>query len=418
MNNCSSIDGLHELKGSEFFLDGYVTLGEPKEITMDDCTYILQCYQGNHADEYTMKKGRTVHLFQNGVLKMAFEEDNGGYQIGEFTRFENGCAAFVQSFDEILDHHNFNRIVNHVRGERMEIYSHTTGRLIYHGEFNENRKREGWGIQYDEKTGDMLLEGMWKNNKLVQIIRKIEGTIMIEFKENGDNTSAINRIPIYVGGFIYDEEKESFIRNGRGYWINEKTRIATREVEWKDGVEVSGRDLYDGWYTACRQMSTISSIKELNNLNMEVTDLVISSNCCNDVDELDLSKFGWLRSIEIGDDCFRKVKTFRIDGMNQLKSLRIGKNCFTKVKQKEWDANYEAAEARANDSAKSFYIVNCESLERIEIGQSSFADFGGEFELKKLASLQTLKIGDVENKSWNFDLNKSFVLQGFDSCDL
>ena len=418
MNNCSSIDGLHELKGSEFFLDGYVTLGKPKEITMDGCTYILQCYQGNHADEYTMKKGRTVHLFQNGILKMAFEEDNGGYQIGEFTRFENGCAAFVQSFDEILDQHNFNRIVNHVRGERMEIYSHTTGRLVYHGEFNENRKREGWGIQYDEKTGEMLLEGMWKNNKLVQIIRKIEGTIMIEFKENGDNTSAINRIPIYVGGFIYDQEKESFIRNGRGSWIDEITRIATREVEWKDGVEVSGRNLYDGWYTPCRQMSTINSIKELNNLNMEVTDLVISSNCCNDVDELDLSKFGWLRSIEIGDDCFGNVKTFRIDGMNQLKSLRIGKNCFTKVKQEEWDANYEAAEARANDLAKSFYIVNCESLEWIVIGQSSFADFGGEFELKKLASLQYLKIGDVENKSWNFDLNKSFVLQGFDGCDL
>lgn len=42
----------------------------------------------------------------------------------------------------------------------MEVYSHTTGKLIYHGEFNENRKREGWGIQYDEKTGEMLLEGM------------------------------------------------------------------------------------------------------------------------------------------------------------------------------------------------------------------------------------------------------------------
>ena len=52
-----------------------------------------------------------------------------------------------------------------------------------------------------------------------------------------------------MGEFVYDESKESFLRNGRGYWIDEETRIATREVEWKDGVEVSGRDLYDGWYT-------------------------------------------------------------------------------------------------------------------------------------------------------------------------
>ena len=131
----------------------------------------------------------------------------------------------------------------------MEIYSHESDHLIYHGEFNEKREREGWGIEYDAKTGAMLLEGIWKGNKLVEIIRKIEGTIMIEFKRNGNNTIASNRIPVFVGEFVYDEEKESFIRNGRGYWIDEETRIATREVEWKDGVEVSGRDLVDGWYT-------------------------------------------------------------------------------------------------------------------------------------------------------------------------
>ena len=71
---------------------------------------------------------------------------------------------------------------------------------------------------------------------------------MIEFKRNGNNTTASNRIPLYVGEFVYDESKESFLRNGRGYWIDEETRIATREVEWKDGVEVSRRDLYDGWH--------------------------------------------------------------------------------------------------------------------------------------------------------------------------
>ena len=169
---------------------------------------------------------------------------------------EKECVAFMQSFDDIYDQINFNLIVSHVRGERMEIYSHESDHLIYHGEFNEKREREGWGIEYDAKTGAMLLEGIWKGNKLVEIIRKIEGSIMIEFKRNGDNTIASNRIPVFVGEFVYDEEKESFIRNGRGYWIDEETRIATREVEWKDGVEVSGRDLVDGWYN---RLFTISS---------------------------------------------------------------------------------------------------------------------------------------------------------------
>ena len=90
----------------------------------------------------------------------------------------------------------------------------------------------------------------------MEIIRKIEGSIMIEFKRNGNNTIASNRIPVFVGEYIFDESKESFLRNGRGYWIDEETRIAYREVEWKDGVEVSGRDLYDGWYT---RFFTVSS---------------------------------------------------------------------------------------------------------------------------------------------------------------
>ena len=61
--------------------------------------------------------------------------------IGEFTRFENGCVAFVQSFDDMYDQHDFYRVANHVRGERTEIYSHDSGKLIYHGEFNEKQER-------------------------------------------------------------------------------------------------------------------------------------------------------------------------------------------------------------------------------------------------------------------------------------
>ena len=91
---------------------------------------------------------------------MIYEVGDDEDPIGEFTRFENGCVAFVQSFDDILDNRDFNRIVNHVRGERMEIYSHESDHLIYHGEFNEEREREGWGIEYDAETGAMLLEGM------------------------------------------------------------------------------------------------------------------------------------------------------------------------------------------------------------------------------------------------------------------
>ena len=134
---------MEKLKGSEFLLDGYLTLGEPKKMKIGGYNYILNRYQGDHKDEYTLKKDNKVCLFKNGILKMIYEVGEEEAPIGEFTRFENGRVTFVQSFDDILDNRNSNRIVNHVRGERLEIYSHESDHLIYHGEFNEKREREG-----------------------------------------------------------------------------------------------------------------------------------------------------------------------------------------------------------------------------------------------------------------------------------
>ena len=104
-----------------------------------------------------------------------------------------------------------------------------------------------------------------------------------------------------------------------------------------------------------------------------------------------------LESIEIGNDCFGSVQTFQIDGLNQLKTIKIGNNSFTKEKN-GWDY----------DKSKSFHILNCESLESIQIGEYSFIDFGGEFELKNLPQLQSIQIG-----SFNF-YSSSFVIRGIE----
>ena len=413
-------------------MDGYTPYGSAKFVYKGSSVYSLQCFEGEHEDEYTLKKDNKVYLFQNGIMKMAWEEDEDGTLIGDFTRFENGRVAFIQAFDNILDQEDFCRIANHVKGERMEIYSHESGKLIYYGEFNENRERDGWGIEYDEESGKMLLEGVWKKNKLVEILRKIEGTTMIEFKENGDNIIASNRIPMYIGGFVYDESKELFLRNGRGYWIDEETRIATREVEWKDGVEVSGRDLYDGWYTQSTKpiqipkpkpkpkikpilipkpepVQTTKSIHirssnsvNINTLDIEVTDLVIDSYCHTSVNYLDFSKFERLRSIEIKDYCFSSVRSFRIDGLSRLKSLKIGANSFTEVFLSDWNSNWQGAIEKGKKTDSSFRISNCEKLVSIEIGEFSFFDHGGSFELVNLPSLSSISIGFVRQESGNF----------------
>ena len=120
---------------------------------------------------------------------------------------------------------------------------------------------------------------------------------------------------------------------------------------------------------------------ELKEMNMNVTNLLISSNSCNDLRSLNLNEYRYLKSIKIGDDCFMNVELFKIDGLNQLKSLKIGINSFTRNKN-----------SAGNISSRSFSILNCDELESIEIGESSFSDYGGEFELKNLPKLSTIKM--------------------------
>ena len=106
---------------------------------------------------------------------------------------------------------------------------------------------------------------------------------------------------------------------------------------------------------------------------------------------MSLSNLISLDSIEIGNGCFGSVRTFKIDGLNRLKTIKIGSNSFT-----------QNSNGEGSDSSKSFHILNCESLESIQIGDYSFSDFGGGFELKNLPQLQSIQIGTVGSDSSNF----------------
>ena len=133
-------------------------------------------------------------------------------------------------------------------------------------------------------------------------------------------------------------------------------------------------------------------------MSLEVRNLTISSNCCNNLDEINLNQFEWLRSIEIGDMCFASVHTFKVDGLYRLKTIKIGSKSFIERKTDSYSGN----------QSKSFHILNCESLESIQIGEKSFGDFGGKFEMKNLPQLQSIQIG-----SYNF-FSASFVIRGIE----
>ena len=119
-----------------------------------------------------------------------------------------------------------------------------------------------------------------------------------------------------------------------------------------------------------------------------------------------------MESIEIGNNCFDSVKTFEINGLNQLQSLIIGNNSFNQLTTSFLSNPHSTSEwMKKSDRSKSFHILNCESLQSIYIGEYSFGDFGGDFELKNLPQLQSLQIGLMEDHSTNF-YGSSFVIRG------
>ena len=133
--------------------------------------------------------------------------------------------------------------------------------------------------------------------------------------------------------------------------------------------------------------------RDIEFLDKSITSLTIPSYSCKETDNqiIDFSRFTQVKTIEIGDECFGSVKTFKIDGLNRLKTIKVGSNSFTNKKNDF-----------GNDESKSFHILNCESLESIQIGEYSFSDFGGDFELKNLPQLQSIQIGTIGIDSYNF----------------
>ena len=131
-------------------------------------------------------------------------------------------------------------------------------------------------------------------------------------------------------------------------------------------------------------------------IDHSVTSIVISNALYGNlfISTFSLNQYTHLESVTIGNDCFGSVKTFQIDGLNRLKTIIIGSSSFTQVKQ-EWFYryyNHEEWNSMLNIPWKSFHILNCESLESIQIDEYSFSDFG-DFELRNLPQLQSITLG-------------------------
>ena len=389
-------------------MDGYVTERNEKRVAGGEEVEIVT-YQGEHCDEYLVRevKSGRCSLFYKGIVQMNWKEVNG-VRTGGFTMYENGKALRSEDWNGLGKKER--RCIENCK-DGLELVVEENG-VVYRGGFDavESMKREGRGMEYDEKSGRVLRCGVWKNDELFQIEKECESEeVMIEYEteEGKENVSLLKRHPVYEGGYVFDEEKREVLRNGEGCEIDFNTGIAVIEGKWERGALKESVELFDGWYVK-REGSEVFDwglkVKDLRvdihfwneweSVNRRVTDLVIPSKCCNETEwsVFDMSGLKWLKSIEIGDDCFENTEKVKLIGMKELERGVIGDRCFTMHKNSS-DSH--------RDPNRQFYLKNCGKVRELRIGCNSFY----EYRVCEIESVNRLEVIDMKEGSgydWSF----------------
>ena len=387
-------------------LNGYVTERKVKRVVGGEEIEIVT-YQGEHCDEYLVRevKSGRCSLFYKGILKLNWKEVNGVH-IGGFTVYGKGKAIIRGNWSSLWNEREHRRIENCKNGLELVVIENG---VVYRGGFDdvESMKREGRGMEFDEKSGRVLRCGVWKYDELFQIEKECESDdVMIEYaiEEGKPNLNVLNRHPVYEGGYVFDKEKRVVVRNGCGCVID--GGVAVREGVWERGALKESMELFDGWYVKVEGSEVvrmevlgvedmrveIRNLNEWGDVNMRVTELVIPSKTCNETEwnVLDVSGLKWLKSIEIGDECFASVNEVKLIGLDRLERVVIGVNSFRKNKS-SWD----------NDPNRHFYVKDCERLRELKMGRYSFSDYSV-CEIENVDRLEVIEMGELNKLSCNF----------------
>ena len=366
--------------------EGYERDGSPKPITRFGQHFDVQYYKGEHEDEYTLINEKEIRHYENGILLGIWKVTDGEIS-GSFEVFEGGCALYRQDWDS-RENASCVRTVNKKSVCVKEIVDKDTGTTIYRGGLDKDGKRIGRGFEFDRQTGAPVLEGEWINDSLVRIIRSFEGDTMTEFMDIGNSTDVYSQVPIYVGGYEYNDYHCTCTRNGKGYLINIEGR-ASCEGTWTKGIVEQSTLLTNGWY----QME-----EDPLHLPIDCTEINVPAEKLKFEHFLDLSKYKKATKIMIGSYNFCNTDHFSLSENNCLEELEIRDHSFYRIDP-------------ANRMNRTFSLVDCANLRSIIIGSFSFQFFSGEFELSRLPSLELLKIGVINDSSANFN-HCNFILKG------
>ena len=108
----------------------------------------------------------------------------------------------------------------------------------------------------------------------------------------------------------------------------------------------------------------VNSSSQLNRIPRNVIGLIVNDNSCNDLRELDLSRFEMLESIEIGSNALKNVKNVSMNGLNELIRFGVGSGSLNGVERVDIGSN-------TLNSISSFDFSLFSNVKVIEIGSRS-----------------------------------------------
>ena len=379
-------------------------------------------------------KGQCKLYYDSGELYFEGNLEDG-YRQGFGKEYDkNGNVIFEGRYEIGCRGNHFERM-DGMEGYWKELDGN--GNVISICQKNENGMNEGLCYYFESGLLDQV--SIWENNEEISILYRFENGKMIEYKDGvkcfeGCYCGSIEKGFSRQYGVEYDEEGKNVIYEGEflngkrcGRGTSFKNNEREYDGEWVKGIPKSKYILLFAVIPVIIGLCIVvlafilpipTILQWLIMLAVIICGLILRcytrKNICEGIITKDFyprvssKRYTYeyeSKHVMFEDECYSKVKTFKIDGLNRLKTIKIGNNSFTQLKSTEkWDW-------RKADQLKSFHILNCESLESIQIGEYSFSDFGGKFELKNLPQLQSIQIGTIGIESNNF-YNSSFMIRG------
>jgi len=137
--------------------------------------------------------------------------------------------------------------------------------------------------------------------------------------------------------------------------------------------------------------AVVDSSEVLLSLPSRVTGLIVNDNSCNDLIDLDLSRFENVKNVEIGSNALKNIKNLTMNGLNELIRFGVGSGSLNGVEIVSIGSN-------TLNSISSFNFSLFSNVRRIEIGSRSMNQVVN-VTANRLGMLQNVRIDDDSLKN-------------------